>query len=86
MTMADENTLLFGSELAPKNSTTNISSADASTTRPANNNADHRLPLFLFLEAKTPTGLHYESFTISLIILSVITFVLSSLYLPEYND
>ena len=47
---------------------------------------DPRLPLYRFLEAKTPAGRQYERFTIFLITLSVVTFILSSLFLPEYND
>ena len=83
--MADESTPLFGSEPVPKSSDTfeALAKADASKT---NLSDDRRAGLFLFLEAKTPAGLKYESFTIFLIFLSVITFILSSLYLPEYND
>jgi len=82
--MADESTPLFESELAPQNSYTGASArADTSKTNPSD---DRRVALFLFLEARTPAGLFYESFTIFLIFLSVITFILSSLYLPEYND
>ncbi len=44
-----------------------------------------RKSLFLFLEARTPGGLVYESFTILLIFLSVVSFVVSSLFLPQYN-
>lgn len=44
-----------------------------------------RLSLYLFLEAKTPSGLRYEKFTIILILLSVATFILGSLFLPQYN-
>lgn len=47
---------------------------------------DPRLPLYRFLEAKTPAGRRYEHFTIFLISISVVTFILSSLFLPEYND
>ena len=48
-------------------------------------NTNHRLSLHLFLEAKTEYGSIYEKFTICLIVLSVITFVLSSVFIPEYN-
>ena len=46
---------------------------------------DRRIALHLFLEARTPHGLLYEKFIIFLILLSVITFVLSSVYVSEYN-
>lgn len=90
--MADESTPLFRSELVPK-SGSNTTFTDASTKAAAgttslpnaNPSNDRRVALFLFLEAKTPAGLKYESFTIFLIFLSVVTFILSSLYLPEYN-
>jgi len=60
--------------------------AKTNIKQPSNtNNNDKRIPLFLFLEAKTPAGLKYESFTIILILISVLTFILSSLFLPEYN-
>lgn len=58
----------------------------ASSTHHSTTTSDRRTSLFLFLEAKTPAGLRYESFTIFLIFLSVVTFILSSLFLPEYND
>ena len=85
----DESTPLFGSELVPKGTTTfNVPPKAASTLgiNPLNPSDDRRVALFLFLEAKTPAGLKYESFTISLIFLSVATFILASLFLPEYND
>lgn len=44
-----------------------------------------RRSLYLFLEAQTPEGLLYERFTIFLIILSVVSFVMSSLFVPKYN-
>ncbi|KAL7427606.1 hypothetical protein ACHAXM_000928 [Skeletonema potamos] len=61
-----------------KNSTLSSGGSDTSSE-------SRRLSLFLFLEAKTPSGLHYETFTIVLILLSVITFILGSLFLPQYN-
>ena len=83
--MADESTPLFGSELVPKTSNTVSAPPKADTSNPNPSN-DRRVALFLFLEARTPAGLVYESFTIFLIHLSVITFILASLFLPEYND
>jgi hypothetical protein len=44
-----------------------------------------RVALFRFLEAKTPAGARYEQFTIFLIFLSVVTSILSSVFLLEYN-
>jgi len=41
--------------------------------------------LFNFLEAKTKTGLHYEIFTILLILLNVASFIIGSMYIPRYN-
>ena len=41
--------------------------------------------LFNFLEAKTKTGLHYEIFTILLILLNVASFIIGSMYIPKYN-
>lgn len=49
------------------------------------NNSDDRKELFLFLEAQTPAGLLYERFTILLILLSVASFIFSSLFVPEYK-
>lgn len=46
---------------------------------------NRRLSLHLFLEAKTYCGSIYEKFTICLIVLSVTTFVLSSVFVAEYN-
>ena len=46
---------------------------------------NRRLSLHLFLEAKSYCGSIYEKFTICLIVLSVITFVLSSVFVAEYN-
>lgn len=46
---------------------------------------DQRIALHLFLEAKTLAGATYEKFTICLIVLSVLTFVLSSVFVAEYN-
>ena len=80
--MADESTPLFAPEKVPKE-------GSGSTFDKPNPHApldnDPRLPLFNFLEAKTPAGLKYESFTIFLIFLSVATFILGTLFLPEYN-
>ena len=81
MASATENTPLFAK-------TSTSESDDVHASRNINNSSndnDPRLPLFLFLEAKTPAGLKYESFTIFLIFLSVITFIVSSIFLPEYN-
>lgn len=64
-------------------------SSSSSSIAPRDDDDDHddrrRVALHLFLEARTIPGLLYEKFTISLILLSVSTFVLSSLYVPEYN-
>lgn len=46
---------------------------------------EERTWLFNFLEAKTGAGSAYETFTILLIFLSVISFVASSLFLKEYH-
>jgi len=67
----------------PSESTPLVSSKPSTTT--TTSTSDKRLSLFLFLEAQTPNGLHYESFTILLILLSVLTFILGSLFLPQYN-
>ena len=80
MAGATENTPLFA-----KTSTSDDDDTHASNINNSSNDNDPRLPLFLFLEAKTPAGLKYESFTIFLIFLSVITFIVSSIFLPEYN-
>jgi heme/copper-type cytochrome/quinol oxidase subunit 4 len=45
-----------------------------------------RQELFNFLEAKTPKGRIYEAFIIGLIILNVIAFILSTLFVEKYND
>jgi hypothetical protein len=45
-----------------------------------------RETLHSFLEGTSPSGLHYEKFTILLILLSVISFVGSSLFLPYNSD
>jgi len=84
--MADESTSLLGSELIGKKSNTLTPSAEQDVSQNDLQNDDPRLPLFLFLEAKTPGGLKYESFTIFLIFLSVATFIMSSVFLPEYNN
>ena len=70
--MATETTPLVG--LVPKR--------DSLSTKQINGNSTS---LFLFLEAKTPAGLLYEKFTILLIFVSVLTFILSSIFLPQYN-
>ena len=44
-----------------------------------------RTQVYLFLEAKTPAGLTYEIFTFSLILMNVASFVLGTLFDPEYN-
>ena len=44
-----------------------------------------RRRLFEFLEGTSPSGAHYEQFTIFLIFLSVVTSIVSSVFLPEYN-
>mmetsp|Transcript_19398 Transcript_19398/g.29540 ORF Transcript_19398/g.29540 Transcript_19398/m.29540 type:complete len:1247 (-) Transcript_19398:127-3867(-) len=45
-----------------------------------------REKLYAFLEGKTPVGAIYESFTIFLIILNVVSFILASLFVEKYND
>lgn len=75
---ATERTPLFATSL--KGGDTTPSSSSPTTTENS-----RRVSLFLFLEARTPAGLHYETFTIILILLSVTTFILGSLFLPEYN-
>ena len=84
MASADETTPLFGAELVPKDDSTFAppSTTETSPKPPT----DRRAALFDFLEAKTPAGLRYESFTIFLIFLSLATFIGASLFLPEYND
>ena len=81
--MPNENTPLITSKLKVSQDSETFDGVDAEAAAP---NADGRVALFLFLEAKTPAGLRYESFTIFLIFLSVVTFILSSVFLPEYND
>lgn len=71
----------FSDSNTNKNNTDNTDNTDIN--KDINN--DKRLPLFLFLEAKTPAGLRYETFTIFLILLSILTFLLSTLFLPDYN-
>lgn len=80
-TPVTESTPLF---VAKKSSLSSSGGGNTSST-PSDNSESRRLSLFLFLEAKTPSGLHYETFTILLILLSVITFILGSLFLPQYN-
>ena len=75
--MATETTPLVG--LVPKKDTL-VNNDDINSSSPSK-----RTSLFLFLEAKTPGGLLYEKFTILLIFISVATFILSSIFLPEYN-
>lgn len=94
-TAADESTPLFGAELVPNKggsggATTLGGGTQKESPSPAapptgDGDDDRRVALFLFLEAKTPGGLKYETFTIFLIFLSVATFVLATLFLPEYN-
>jgi hypothetical protein len=55
-------------------------------TTPPPRPSDPRLPLHNFLEAASPRGLAYERFTIFLILLSVLTFIFSSLFLPYNSD
>lgn len=45
-----------------------------------------RKALFDFLEAKTPAGRRYEAVIIGLIAINVLSFILGSLFLEEYND
>jgi hypothetical protein len=45
-----------------------------------------REALFDFLEAKTPAGRKYEAVIIGLIAINVLSFILGSLFLEEYND
>ena len=45
-----------------------------------------RYNLFAFLEAKTKAGAMYEWFTIFLIVLNVLAFILGSLFIEEYNN
>lgn len=42
--------------------------------------------VFAFLEAKTRGGSRYESFTIFLIVLNVLAFIIGSLFIEEYNN
>jgi len=85
---ADESTPLFGKELVYKTTPSNTFTTPTRTPPVSssqiirNNNG---ASLFLFLEAKTPSGLKYESFTVFLIFLSVTTFILASVFLPSYN-
>ncbi len=80
----DENTPLI--IISPTSTTASSTINPTDNNKKNNNNVDDkRLPLFLFLEAKTPAGLLYESFTIFLILLSILTFILSTLFLPQYN-
>mmetsp|Transcript_34489 Transcript_34489/g.39304 ORF Transcript_34489/g.39304 Transcript_34489/m.39304 type:complete len:338 (-) Transcript_34489:12-1025(-) len=41
---------------------------------------------YAFLEGNTPAGAIYEWFTIVLIILNIFSFILASLFVPEYNN
>jgi hypothetical protein len=41
--------------------------------------------VYAFLEGKTPTGAIYEKFTILLIVLNVLAFILGSLFVEDYN-
>jgi len=80
----DENTPLIIASSTSKTASFAINPTDNNQNY-NNNNDDQRIPLFLFLEAQTPFGLLYESFTIFLILLSILTFILSTLFLPQYN-
>jgi hypothetical protein len=60
-------------------------SSSPTPATPRDDDDSRRVGLYLFLEARTPRGLLYEKFTILLILLSVVTFVLSSVYVPGYN-
>ncbi len=40
---------------------------------------------YAFLEARTPRGRAYEAFTILLIVANILTFVVGTLFVPEYN-
>ena len=75
--MATETTPLVG--LVPKRDSLSTKQINGNSTPPVKSS------LFLFLEAKTPAGLLYEKFTILLIFVSVLTFILSSIFLPQYN-
>lgn len=44
-----------------------------------------RVTLFQFLEGTSASGAQYEKFTIFLIFLSVVTSILSTVFLPEFN-
>ena len=46
---------------------------------------DPRMQLHLFLEAKTPAGAIYEGCMIALIVFNVLTFVVGTLFVEEYN-
>ncbi|KAL3803353.1 hypothetical protein HJC23_009317 [Cyclotella cryptica] len=70
---------MAATEVTPLFSTTHPFHPPPSTTDP-------RLPLFHFLEGRSPLGLRYERFTIALIFLSVSTFIASSLFLPYNSD
>jgi len=85
MTATDERTPLFGTATA-------ASSADNGATFPRKDDSlprpppvDRRTSLLAFLESRTPAGCRYEALTVGLIALSVITFVLASVFVPEYN-
>lgn len=47
---------------------------------------DPRMPLFRFLEAKTPAGVIYERFMIGLILFNVLAFIVGSLFIADFND
>ena len=72
-------------DASPSEHTPLVRAAKSSSSTPITTSTDPRLSLFQFLEAQTPAGLHYETFTILLILLSVLTFILGSLFLPQYN-
>lgn len=62
------------------------SSQRASTGSVPTQDVNHwRYKLFLFLEGTSPSGKIYEAFTILLILTSVLTFVIGSLFDSQYN-
>mmetsp|Transcript_7764 Transcript_7764/g.22510 ORF Transcript_7764/g.22510 Transcript_7764/m.22510 type:complete len:1290 (+) Transcript_7764:137-4006(+) len=58
---------------------------DAAGSSATNQNQDSRQALFDFLEAKTYMGRIYEYFIIALILVNVVAFILSSLFVEQYN-
>lgn len=62
------------------------SSQRASASSVPTQDVNHwRYKLFLFLEGTSPSGKVYEAFTILLILISVLTFVIGSLFDSQYN-